>query len=403
MSRFAAAITAAAAAQPMSNGDQGTILGRLLLADGDGLAYYCAGNEECAPGQARANLLDKLRSARAACGAERVKILLTGRGSHKGFRFAVARVKPYQGHRDNKSRPRNWDYLRSVLEQGDLADWIDVEIVSDAEADDLFARYAAGHPDCVIYTQDKDMRMVAGWHLDWMTHILFRLEPGTWRVEHNEKVWGRAWFWSQMLHGDTADNIPGLPFYINEKGTQTRVGEKAKVVVQDLAQIHSDMGAILLCQKLYRSCYGERWLVEMVEQGILLWMRNDATSSALNVLAHGNPMHQLTTHELWPAAKAEVMARIAESVVNAEIEDHGSGRDEDDPLAGAGAEVQHLQAAAPASEGGARPRPLDGGGEGDPAQRVQQPAREDREQPQEVRRPQPAGIPSWRARLLAKA
>lgn len=398
MNAFAAAIAAAVEQAPMSNGEQGVRKGRLLCADGDGLAYYCAGNDDTAPGEARSNLLNKLRSAQQASGAEEIKIVTTSAGSHKGFRYAVARAKPYQGQRTTGRRPKNWEYLRDYLSAGAPGSGFDVEFTAIAEADDLFSRYALHHPDCVIYTQDKDMRMVPGWHLEWLTHIMFRLDANAFRAEHGDKVWGRAWFWQQMLQGDTADNIPGLPFY-REGGKDKRIGEVG--ATKALAKVESDMGALLVCQQLYRSYYEDRWLVEMLEQGILLWMRNDTMSSPLNVTAVGNPLHSITTHELWPAARAEIMARIAEALVHAETEGVGSGASETEPVAGPTDALCALPAPVLGDGCGAGPRSLNGAGAGCDSPGVQQPAGQGREQPQALRREVPAGFPAWGSRLLA--
>jgi len=413
--RFAAAIAAVAEAEPQSNGEVQTIPGRLLLADGDGLCYYCAGNDDTAPGTARANLLDKVRSAARSAGAERVKILVTGRGSHKGHRYAVARVKPYQGQRDGGRRPKNWAFLRETLETWAPTDDIEVEITTDAEADDLFSRYATSHPDCVIYTQDKDMQMVYGWHLEWTTHLLVHVPKGTWEKVHSEDTYGRKWFWMQMLHGDGADNIPGLPWYTDgsvyaktykdkeKRGTiKTLQCGAASSAVKGLADVSSDMGACLYLQGLYRTCYGDRWLVEMLEQGILLWMRTDQTSSALDVVAPGNPLHAITTHQLWPAARQEVLLRIAESqVVHAETEDDGSGDGARGDAVGAEREVRpvptHVQAP------GAGSLAFNGTCASDLVQRVQQPAGQGGEQSPPVRSAEPAGVPAWLRAVSAKA
>jgi hypothetical protein len=409
----AALAAQAAAAAPMSNGSVTTVPGRLLLADGDGLCYYCAGNDETAPGLARSNLIQKLLAAKRACGAEAIKVVTTSRGCHKGYRYAVARVKPYQGQRGDSRRPKNWEFLRTLLESGDLGHGIEVEFTDVAEADDLFSRYALNHPDCVIYTQDKDMRMVPGWHLDWLTHLMFKLEPGTWAVHHAEKLWGRAWFWSQMLHGDAADNIPGLPFYtdgsINKSGVnkgqvkEIRCGEKSTAVVELLPQVSSDMGATLLLQKLYGSCYGDRWLVEMLEQGILLWMRNDQQSSALNVVAPGNPLHHLTTHEFYPSARAEILARIAEAVVHETTQGHGSGEGAGALAAGAGDALCYLQATVLGDAGSAGSQPLDRPYPRSSTPGLQRSGGKGSEQLQAVRRTEPRGVRQWASRLLAKA
>lgn len=411
-SPFAAAIAAAAAGAPMSNGDVQTVAGRLLLADGDGLCYYCAGNDETTPGEARKRLLEKLAAARRASGAETVKIVTTARESHKGYRYAVARVQPYQGKRTSGGKPKQWESLRELLEAGDMPEGMHVEFTAIAEADDLFARYALTHPDCVIYTQDKDMRMVPGWHLDWLTHLMFKL--GTeFRAVHNEKVWGRAWFWQQMLHGDGVDYIPGLPWYTDGSITKSgpnkgklahiRVGEHAQIVKKDLAKVESDMGAILLLQQTYRTCYEDRWLVEMLEQGILLWMRNDQQSSPFNVVAPGNPMHPLTTHELYPAAKAEILARINEAMFHEEAQGERDSDGEGATLAEERHALRALFPPVPADEGSAGPRPLDGTDPGHAALVVQCAAGEGGEQLQAVRGEQPVRVPAWLRHVLAKA
>lgn len=409
-----AAVAKATVAQPQSNGEITTVAGRMLLADGDGLCYYCAGTDDTDPGQARANMIDKLRSAQRACGAESIKILITARGSHKGHRYAVARVKPYQGQREGARRPKNWGYLRELLEVHGIQG-MDIEATPIAEADDLFSRYATSHPDCVLYTQDKDMRMVPGLHLDWLTHLLFKLEPNVWRATHDEKLWGRAWFWSQMLHGDGADNIPGLPYYTDgsivksgpNKGKikEIRVGEASEPVKKLLPMLVSDPQAISHIRPLYETCWGERWLVEMLEQAILLWMRTDQGSSPFNVCAAGNPLHTITTHELYPAARAEVLLRIAEATIHEsdQTENDRGDAGEAQPTDATGTEVCSVPTSMLANGGGARPRPLNGSSEGNAAPIMQCAAGQSGEQLQAVRSQEPVRVSSWATRLFAKA
>ena len=275
---YAAAIAAAASASPQ--GAVPVVPNRILLVDGDGLAYYCAGNDDTDAGEARQRLVDKVKNASRLVGAERVMVLITGEGSNKGHRYAVARVKPYQGQRAGSRRPKNWGALREFLTGTTLP--FEHDITLEAEADDLFGWYAYNQPDnVVIYTQDKDMRMLPGMHLDWVNHAMHRVAyTKTTCVERelmynlvvtdsvfNDKQYGPKWFWLQMLHGDTADNIPGLPRYV--------VDGKAKPVGEVTANklLHSEHLPHLRVAELYRSHYGARWLVEMMEQAVLLWMR----------------------------------------------------------------------------------------------------------------------------------
>ena len=281
-SPFAGAIAAAAHASPMASGSVPILPSRTLLVDADGLAYYCAGNDDTDPGEARANLINKVRGAMRIVGAGEVRLLTTASGSHKGHRYAVARVKPYQGQRAGSRRPNNWRYLRDLLESETIG--LPVELTTTAEADDLFAWWAYNYPDdSVIYTQDKDMRMLPGLHLDWVSHRTHRVEYNlNWCRQEtrahnvipynslfNDKQYGPQWFWHQMLHGDTADNIPGLPKYVID-GKAKPVGEVTAGKL--LVGVPSYEAAVAA---LYESYYGERWLVEMIEQACLLWLRRD--------------------------------------------------------------------------------------------------------------------------------
>ena len=281
-SPFASAIAAAASASPMGAGAVPIIPGRILLVDGDGLAYYCAGKDDSDAGEARRNLVSKIKKAAELVSAERVVVLLTNSGSTKGGRYAIARVKPYQGQRANSRRPTNWQALRDYMEGGRFP--YEVHGTSLAEADDLFGWYAYNWPDdVVIYTQDKDMRMLPGRHLDWVTHRMhkvdYTLSPCRERErmynvvaqssEFNDKQYGPRWFWMQMLHGDTADYIPGLPKYQAKPGVFKPVGEVTAGKL--LEGMDADLPRTVAA--LYQGYYGDRWLVEMLEQACLLWMR----------------------------------------------------------------------------------------------------------------------------------
>lgn len=281
---FAALADAAAARAPQAP-VEGVVPGRTLVIDGDGLAYYCAGNDDTTKDEARNSLNSKIAQAKAACGAEHVVLAVTGRGSHKGHRYAIARVKPYQGQRSNARRPRNWEFLRELLEAHPLT-----RVVLDREADDVIGEVSgavsAKRPAAVVLTQDKDMRMLTGcWHMDWATHGLLFVDSGTYELVHNDKVYGSKWFLLQLLQGDTADNIPGLPFYCDgsfyAKGhfgqgqlRKLRIGEKG--AQEALAKTTNFSEGLFVVRQLYLSYYGARADVELAEQAVLLWMRKGA-------------------------------------------------------------------------------------------------------------------------------
>lgn len=301
--KFAAAIAAASSAQPQARPDQ--VPGRTLLCDGDGLAYYCAGNDDTPSGTARRNLVTKIESAMRAAGADRVLILATSGASHKGHRYAISRAKQYQGKRDASRKPRNWQFMRELIERDPRA------VVTDTlEADDLFHINSVrlGDENVALLTQDKDMRMVPGWHLNWDTHALVRVKPDTWSLEVDGKVFGRKWFWLQMLHGDTADNIPGLPKY--------RAGDKLKLcgevtAAKLLADCTHEYAAACVVANLYQGFYPpHEWATAMLEQACLLWMRR--SDRLFDCLLPGGPMHELAggLGDTFTSASDAVRSRV---------------------------------------------------------------------------------------------
>lgn len=308
MDRLAELQAKAGQLAPMGAGASAPILhGRTLYLDADGLAYYCAGNDETLLGEARERTATKIATMQRASQAGNVVLLLTGSGSHKGYRYAVARVKAYQGTRASSRRPANWKGLRDLLEQGVLGV---PQIDFDREADDRFAQYGHADPEnTVIGTQDKDMRMVPGWHIDWVDNRMRYLAPGVYDSVMNDKQYGIKWFWLQMLHGDTADNIPGLPLAkVNNK--LVKVGEVTAGKM--LAGTQSNRDAARAVYDAYHSYYGERALVEMLEQAVLLWMRKCSDASWDDVAAFGNPMAMFWPHNETPnmAAYNEIEERV---------------------------------------------------------------------------------------------
>lgn len=283
----AAAIDAAAAASPVL---QRLVPGRVLLVDGDALAYTCAGSDSCTPGQARANLLDRVAKARALSGADTVEILLTGSGSPKGGRYAFATVKPYQGQRSSGRRPVQWRYLRDLLESGQLP--YPVTTTETQEADDLFhvRSYQLGADKVAIHTQDKDLRSVPGWHITWDDFHLTFLPTDTLLHEFNGKVYGAAWFWLQMLHGDTADNIPGLPGFVGgvyasgpHKGKPkvVRCGPNSSLCKQVLEEARQGINPYPAVLGGYQSYYGEDAHRHLLEQALLLYMQHTPFQDAV--------------------------------------------------------------------------------------------------------------------------
>ena len=238
--------------------------GRRCHIDADMLAYQCGGNDETDVATSRRILKSKIDLFKDASGAEGVLLHLTASGSTKGDRAVVAYTKPYQGQRKGH-RPKNWQYLRDYMADGvagPVKQWYD------READDGFGFISANCPLDVIATRDKDMRMLPGLHLNWDTYELVHVPADVFATEACGKLYGHKWFWTQMLWGDAADNIPGLP---KHPDFPRGVGEVAAAKL--LAFADDDASAAQAVAQAYKAHWGDEWADRYAEQASLLWIR----------------------------------------------------------------------------------------------------------------------------------
>lgn len=253
--------------------------------DGDFCAYNLAGRDDTDPGQARRNLLHKFESIKYASGATSVMVHLTDNASTKGDRYLAATVKPYQGQRNSSRKPKNWAVLREFMENYD-GDKFTVKNWMTREADDgmayvAYAAAAAGKR-AVIATKDKDMRMLPGRHIVWETRQLVDVPFNTFAMRGpDDKIYGHLWFWLQMLQGDTADNIPGLPKYVNERGNLTLCGEKTAPKLLQGCVDNADAQEVVT--DLYKGFYQDTAYDRLVEQASLLWLRTDRHANIRNL------------------------------------------------------------------------------------------------------------------------
>ncbi len=275
---IAALAKQAAAAAPMPTLRAATPMpGVVAHVDGDYCAYFCAGNDDTDAGTARRNLLHRLDKIKFLTGATSTVVHLTDRASKKGLRYAAATIKPYQGQRSSGRKPKNWEILREYME-GYEGDKYRTKNWTEREADDgiaYVAHAAASHGKlAVIATADKDMRMLAGRHINWQTNHIIDVPNGCFDLVGGDGLqYGHKWFWLQMLMGDTADNIPGLPKFIKPNGKEGLMG-KATASAQ-LKDTTSNDEAFHIVSGLYGGWYEDEAMDRLVEQACLLWLRTD--------------------------------------------------------------------------------------------------------------------------------
>ena len=204
------------------------VKGRVAHIDADFLAYQVSYES----GEGAPKSLDDMKHnatmaiqtlAKLAASTE-FHLHLTPGTSNKGGRFDQAIQREYQGNRTDKPKPRYLHIMR---------DWMGTHFPAtlhqECEADDgmsssQYAAIAKGQRDLsIIVSKDKDLGMVPGLHMNWDTgHIEDTgTDFGRIYLDGNKvRGIGHKFFWAQMLMGDTADNIQGLPklpgFILNE-------------------------------------------------------------------------------------------------------------------------------------------------------------------------------------------
>lgn len=113
------------------------------------------------------------------------------------FRFGL--YPDYKANRKNTVKPQHTEALlkHAVKHLG-------AQIVSGMEADDMLSirAYEVGLDKCVIISIDKDMRQVPCYHYNWQ-----KKHP----VEKVSEEEARKCFYTQVLTGDSIDNIKGCP------------------------------------------------------------------------------------------------------------------------------------------------------------------------------------------------
>lgn len=114
------------------------------------------------------------------------------------FRQTVAKHKPYKGTRgETPDWVKKW---KKVIIDHFTDKW-GFFTPDNVEADDVVAVLQGMFPNTIICTPDKDLNQVPGEHYDY--------KKGTFATVTPEQA--DRFFWYQMLIGDDADNIAGVP------------------------------------------------------------------------------------------------------------------------------------------------------------------------------------------------
>lgn len=282
--------------EAQTSGDRATVPGRVVQIDGDFAAYMVAYDKDRSIDDMKKVLDMILERLRVKAGAESMVIHLTPKESTKGNRYEQALLREYQATRAGKVKPRFLHLIRAHMAEH----YNGIQHVN-CEADDgmSMAQYKAvaegNRHLSIIATKDKDLAMVPGLALDWDTGEITDTKDDFGYIElvakSTKKIKGRGWklFWAQMLTGDAADNISGLPLVTDLKylprGKDKPVGpvlaheilnpiqtnKEAFVAVRDLYKSYSDKHGFKNWRNDKPISAGDAFLSEAK----LLWMRRN--------------------------------------------------------------------------------------------------------------------------------
>lgn len=266
------------------------VKGRMAHLDGDFIAYQCSYDDSLSFDTMANKARTAITHLRRMCGAEFVRLHLTANSSTKGGRYDAALLKEYQATR-KREKPAQLENMRRFMR-----DHFGAVYWTDQEADDGMAQANAlahqyGKPELsVIYSKDKDLSMALGWRLNPDTFDLEYIDrPGSLRLTEGKTKklvgTGPAFFWAQMLMGDQADNIGGLPaiYGMSDYKDGMKCGPVAAYsLLEDRVTEYDMLDTVARLYKNYGDAVGFKnwrdgspltWKQAFWSEATLLWMR----------------------------------------------------------------------------------------------------------------------------------
>lgn len=274
----------------------------IVLIDADCVAYYGAFGCDELPVMSAYRRIDlRMNQILDDCRAKTCEAYLTG---DQNFRDDVATLRRYKEDRYDKdgkrvkARPLWYHECRQYLVDA----WGSV-VVHKQEADDMLSircnacTKSDEYAKVFISTLDKDLGINACWYHEQasgkVTHIT---QPGELHLDPKGRLKGTGlkFFYAQMLMGDRADCIVGLPkttLYMKHKYSLDRIGgcggKTVWRILNDATDPEDMESRVYDCYYSFWTLFGYRhWRTDkayqpsvntankqFLEQGRLLWMR----------------------------------------------------------------------------------------------------------------------------------
>jgi len=182
------------------------------------------------------------------CGCTQAQLFLSGKTNYR-HQFA----DDYKANRKDAAKPTHADALREFA-----VETLGAIVADGEEADDLLGIRAV-QDGWGIATIDKDLKGVPGWHYSWSGK-----DEGVFYVSEEE---ADRFFYTQLLTGDSTDNIPGL-----FKLTGKKALAKTKAPIQEMTDV-AEMYQYV--HGVYAEALDDDPTDQLLTIGRLLWIRRE--------------------------------------------------------------------------------------------------------------------------------
>lgn len=206
-------------------------------------------------------LTERLASICDTLDTDKEPVLYLSEG--KNFRFDIALKK---GYKANRKENKPWHFKNLTVTMTYL---LNAHVITGIEADDAMAiDHSNSNGTTVLCSRDKDLKQCPGYFYSWELHKQPSFGPtlitkeGSLSLSADRKKLigtGDAWFYAQVLMGDTVDNTPGLP-------------NCGPVRAYEILQGKSSEEMLSAVKLAYQDYYKDKWEAELLEQGILHWI-----------------------------------------------------------------------------------------------------------------------------------
>lgn len=231
-------------------------MSKLLLIDGDMIAHRAASS--CEPTKAkperesldeaifRAN--DLLYRIIDTCASNEFRVFLSG---SRNFRKQLD--PQYKANRDGKPRPPYLDPIRELL----VREW-NAELCDGYEADDGIGMARQKCPESIIVSNDKDFRQLPG-------EIFNPIRNGG-EFEVVDSVEAARAFYSQMLEGDSSDNVRGVDGIGKVRAGRLLADKSPEEMHSIVYDLYDDKGRFFSNYRLLRILTSEEEFEEIENQ-----------------------------------------------------------------------------------------------------------------------------------------